>query len=187
MAHQSIREVRLIGSRAEDRASTLSDWDFEIESNDPPAVARDLPALTEPLKPLAAQFDRLAATMNFMLILRGPVKVDLLLPGLPARRLPPWTVSAQTLSAIDAHFWDWALWLASKDQKGDGGMAQQLRLMFDHLLDPLGAIVSPATLAAAVRLYRQLRAGAERRFGLSVQRELETEVAAALRLAGYDL
>ncbi len=36
-----------------------------------------------------------------MLMLRGPVKVDLIFPDVPRALEPPWTVSADTLEAID--------------------------------------------------------------------------------------
>lgn len=58
-----------------------------------------------------------------MLVVAGPVKIDLIFEGVPHAREPAWTVDASTLAGIDAHFWDWTLWLASKV---DSGIVDQL-------------------------------------------------------------
>lgn len=188
LKHPSVREVRLAGARARGNASPLSDWDFEIDASDPQAVADSLPSLVQPLHPIAAQFDRLAYTTNYMLILHGPIKIDLLFPNLPWVKLPPWEVTRETLGAVDAHFWDWILWLASKSEKHqDETVAVQLELMDRHLLRPLGAIKTPESLDCAVRMYRQLRSGAERRFDVRVAREAQDAVTPALQAVGYDL
>jgi hypothetical protein len=49
-----------------------------------------------------------------MLILGGPVKVDLIFAGQGHEHELPWKPSHETLAGIDAHFWDWMLWLRSK-------------------------------------------------------------------------
>jgi hypothetical protein len=185
--HPSVRDVRLAGSRAKGCASPLSDWDFEIDSPDSRAVVDALPLLVQPLEPIVAQFDRLAHTTNYMLLLRGPVKIDLLFPDLPWTKLPPWEVSRDTLSTIDAHFWDWILWLASKVEKQDAGVAHRYELMSRHLLAPLGVKVMPASIEDAIRLYRDARAGLEKEFGIESPREAEHEVCAGLRTVGYNV
>ena len=185
--HPSVREVRLSGSRANGCPSSLSDWDFEIYSPNPRAVTEALPVLVQPLEPIASQFDRLAYTTNYMLLLRGPVKIDLLFPDLPWVKLPPWEVSPDTLAPIDAHFWDWILWLASKVEKRDAGVAHQYDLMYGHLLSPLGAKHVPASIDDAIRFYRASRSDREKEFGIESPREAEHEVCAGLRNAGYNL
>ena len=95
----------------------LSDWDFVVVTERFDEVARALPALVAELEPLAQQWDRISAYPCYMLMLAGPVKVDLIFPDEPYESLPPWSVSAETLDGIDQHFWDWILWLASKREK----------------------------------------------------------------------
>ncbi|HEY4562487.1 MAG TPA: hypothetical protein VIJ36_05880, partial [Thermoanaerobaculia bacterium] len=85
-------------------------------------------------------------------MLRGPVKVDFLFLDRPNPPAPPWRVSPETLPAIDDHFWDWILWLASKLGR-PGLVAEQLRLMHSHLLGPLGLQQPPRTPADALAAY----------------------------------
>ena len=118
LRHPKIRGVRLVGSRARGTPSTLSDWDFVVETDAFDAVARDLPDAVSELEPIAQQWDRISEYPCYMLMLSGPVKVDLIFPDEPYASLPPWTVSAETLDGIDRHAWDWLLWLASKREKG---------------------------------------------------------------------
>jgi hypothetical protein len=185
--HPSVREVRLAGSRATGCALPLSDWDFEIDSPDPRAVVDALPLLVQPLEPIVAQFDRLAYTTNYMLLLHGPVKIDLIFPDLPWPKLPPWEVSRDTLPDIDGHFWDWILWLASKVEKNADAVPDQFDLMSRHLLAPLGAKSVPASVEDAIQLYRDARAMRENDFGIELQRDAEHEVCAGLRNAGYNV
>ena len=58
--HPAVAEITLVGSRATGRAIPESDWDFAVVANDFPAVARSLPDLLAPLRPLAQQWDRLS-------------------------------------------------------------------------------------------------------------------------------
>jgi hypothetical protein len=185
--HPSVRDVRLAGSRAHGCSSPLSDWDFEIDASNPLAVADALPSLVQPLDPIVGQFDRLAYTTNYMLLLRGPVKIDLILPDLPWTKLPPWEVSRDTLPAIDAHFWDWTLWLASKVEKRDAGVAHQYNLMSRHLLASLGAKIVPTSIEDAIQLYRNARSEREKEFRIESPRESEQEVCEGLRNAGYNV
>jgi hypothetical protein len=112
-----------------------------------------------------------------MLMLRGPVKVDLIFPGEPYASLPAWTVSARTLDGIDQHVWDWVLWLASKAEKGEDELVRrELAKMFDHLLGPMGAEGVPASLPEAARTYRTIRDRREREFAVRVTRVREREV-----------
>lgn len=177
LSHPHIREVQLVGSRAAGTAVPLSDWDFRVESDDFAAVASDLPDLASGLEPLAQQWDRLSTHQCYMLLLTGPTKVDLLFLDQPHQPKPPWKASAETLPGIDRHFWDWALWLAAKQQAGQDDLVRsELNAMTEHLLEPLGVPDVPQSLAAAVASYRTARDGLESRFNVEVTRRLEREV-----------
>ena len=115
-----------------------------------------------------------------MLILRGPAKVDLIFPDEPHDNEPPWEPNAANLDAIDAHFWDWMLWLRSKHASAKTDLiASELEKLFDHLLLPLGVRQRPMSIAEAITQYRDARDDAEKRFGVAVARELEQAASAA--------
>lgn len=181
LPHPHVRTVELVGSRATGSPTRLSDWDFEVMTDGFDAVARELPAMVAELEPLAQQWDRISEYPCYMLMLTGPVKVDLIFPGEPYESLPPWTVSAETLEGIDRHFWDWILWLASKREKGrDEVVRRELAKMSVHLLRPLGVDRVPGSIEDALDSYRFARDEREREFGLEVSRRLEREVLHAL-------
>jgi nucleotidyltransferase-like protein len=177
LRHPSILAVELVGSRVTGRPTPLSDWDFVVVTERFDEVARALPALVAELEPLAQQWDRISAYPCYMLMLAGPVKVDLIFPGQPYESLPPWSVSAETLDGIDQHFWDWILWLASKREKREDELVRrELIKMCDHLLGPLGLDRAPSSIEAAVQGYRAARDEREREFGVEVSRRREREV-----------
>jgi hypothetical protein len=177
--HPAVESVELAGSRARGSETPLSDWDFQVETGDFGALAEALPRLVEPLDPLARQWDRYSPHPTYMLMLRGPLKLDLLFLGRVNEPRGPWTPSAGTLPAIDDHFWDWVLWLASKE--GDPELCRSQRaLMFECLLAPLGAARAPERVDDAVALYLEARSRAERLFGVRVDRTLGEEVLKAL-------
>ena len=179
--HPEVLSIGLTGSRAEGRATEFSDWDFVVAAGDFPEVARDLPELSAPLAPIAAQWDRLSPHWCWMLMLHGPTKIDLLFLDEPHELEPPWEATRENLPGIDQHFWDWALWLRSKEAAGKRELvATELDKLLDHLLGPLGATTRPDSVAEAVAVYRDARAAAERRFGFEVPRELEAAVAGSL-------
>jgi len=181
LSHPGIQAVELVGSRADDSATRLSDWDFIVVTDRFGEVARVLPRLIAELEPLAQQWDRISEYPCYMLMLIGPVKVDLIFPGEPYESLPPWTVSAETLEGIDRHFWDWILWLASKREKGrDELVRRELVKMTEHLLRPLGVDRVPGSIEDALDSYRFARDEREREFGLEVSRRLEREVLPAI-------
>jgi hypothetical protein len=100
----------------------VSDWDFTVTTAEFEAVRDALPSLTAPLRPVVAQWDRLSRHWCYMMILAGRYgwpKIDLIF-GQPYPITTPWLVSAATLTPIDDHFWDWALWLGSKQLAGPG-------------------------------------------------------------------
>jgi hypothetical protein len=176
-----VSRVELVGSRARGEATALSDWDFLIHTTNSPELARELPATVTPLEPLAAQWDRLTERATYMLMLPGAIKVDLF-PGDQRRALePPWEPTPSNLFAIDAHFWDWTIWLGGKVLAGKTGLvAEELRKMHRHLLGPLGVTSPPATVDQAVAGYQGARDRLERSWKISVPRRLGDEVTAAL-------
>jgi hypothetical protein len=177
-----VRSIALVGSRATGHARPDSDWDFRVEARDFDAVATALPSLLAPLEPLAQQWDRLSDEQCWMLILRGPVKVDLIFPEEPHAHEPPWVPAAENLDAIDAHLWDWLLWLRGKERPGKEELvAAELEKLFVHLLQPLDVERVPSSVAEAVELYRPARDAAAARLGCVIPPALETEVARALR------
>jgi len=177
LPHPAVRAVELVGSRATGMPTPLSDWDLVVVTDRFDEVARALPAAVAELEPLAQQWDRISAYPCYMLMLAGPVKVDLIFPDEPYESLPPWTVTAETLDGIDQHFWDWILWLASKREKGqDELVGRELAKMRDHLLGPLGVDRVPSSIEAAVERYRSARDEREREFGVEVSRRREREV-----------
>jgi hypothetical protein len=160
--HPAIHNVRLVGSRERAEEGPLSDWDFAVDAADPRAAAAAVPQLVESLEPLAAQWDRLAESSCFMLMLPGPAKVDLLL-DLPHSPEPPWFVDATTLPAIDQHFWDWLLWIASKDVQDRSSVVHaELVKMGHHLLRPMGEAAIPEDVESAGKQYRRARADHEK-------------------------
>jgi hypothetical protein len=111
-----------------------------------------------------------------MLMLPGPVKVDFLFLGRPNPPAPPWRVSAETLPAVDDHFWDWILWLASKQSAGRADLVgDQLRLLHEHLLAPIGVQHAPETVAEALAAYLK-----QRNAPSALEREVRPTVEAAL-------
>jgi predicted nucleotidyltransferase len=183
--HPDVVQVELTGSRARGEATALSDWDFHIHATNTAAVEHDLPRLMAPLEPLAAQWDRLTERATYMLMLPGAVKVDLF-PGNARREIePPWQPTPEKLAAIDAHFWDWTLWLGSKALHGRTDLVdEELRKLHRNLLAPLGVATPPTTIAAAITEYRDARDRLEREWDLSVGRRLDDEVAQALQRHG---
>ena len=177
LPHPDIRAVELVGSRAGGSPTPSSDWDFVVVTEWFDEVARALPALVAELEPLGQQWDRISAYPCYMLLLAGPVKVDLIFPDEPFESLPPWTVSAETLDGIDQHFWDWILWLASKREKREDELVRrELIKLRDHLLGPLGVDRVPGSIGGAVEGYRAARDEREREFGVEVSRRREREV-----------
>jgi hypothetical protein len=180
-AHPAVTGVRLAGSRARGAETALSDWDFAVETDDFDGLAAALPRLLAPLDPLVQQWDPLGEHPTHMLMLRGPVKLDLIFFDEPLEPRPPWQVDANSLGAVDAHFWDWILWLAAKRLGGqDELVSSQLRKMHGYLLGPLGVERAPESIEEAVVAYLAALAEAQHRLGVVVPPELREEVLPAL-------
>ena len=186
LRHPHVIAVELVGSRARGTPSPLSDWDFTVDVNDFAGVRADLPALVNELEHLSQQWDRLGPDdyCCYMLMLAGPVKIDLIFPGVPHRPDPPWEVAPDTLDGIDQHFWDWILWMAAKEQGGkDDPVRQELRKMSEHLLKPMGVDRVPGSIYAATVEYLAARERLESSLGVHVPRRVELEVLPVLRTA----
>ena len=178
--HPAIRSIGLVGSRAEGTATEFSDWDFRVEANDFAAAAEALPRLLAQLDPLAQQWDRLSPEWCCMLIVHGPTKIDLIFPDEPHTNEAPWEPDGANLGAIEAHFWDWMLWLRSKQAHEKAELiAAELEKLSVHLLAPLGVQRSPSSISEAIAMYRHARDEAEKRFGVTVSRDLEDAAAPA--------
>jgi predicted nucleotidyltransferase len=169
--HPGVSDVRLCGSRQRGDARPLSDWDFLVETKLFLPVAAALPEQLEDLKPLAAQWERLSIRACFMLVIDGPTKVDLIFGDVHHDPEPPWIVDRSTLAGLDAHFWDWMLWLASKAQADDALVESELVKMHRHLLEPLGTEPS-RSLSDALAAYGPALARWETRLGRRVDRRL---------------
>jgi hypothetical protein len=180
-----VTEVRLIGSRARGAATALSDWDFVLEAADLDELMAALPRLVEPLDPLAAQWDRLSEGALFMLVLPGGEKIDLFPGGRRRAVEPPWRPGPDTLAGIDAHLWDWLVWLGSKVLRGEDELvADELEKLHHHLLGPLGADRPARSVGDAAERYLALRDTAEARCGVAVDRRLGEVVLGRLRDEG---
>ncbi len=178
-----VASVVLGGSRARGTATGLSDWDLYLEGEAADLMA-EIPALVASLQPLAAFWEPLSEQAGYMIVMDGPVKVDLF-PIRGSRQIqPPWVPGVDTLAAIDAHFWDWTLWLGSKSLRGQRQLVvDELATMHWFLLGPLGVASCPASLSEAVASYRRARAEAVEAFG-TVDPELGRQVSEALRRHG---
>lgn len=180
-ADARIRRVELTGSRASGTATALSDWDFIVSTTQFEAIRAALPSLVGPLRPVIAQWDRLSRNWCYMMILAGPAKIDLIFSH-PHPIQPPWQVTTATLPLIDDHFWDWALWLASKQLAGRHDVVTgELRKLHGHLLRPLGVAALPDSLDGAVAAYRAARTEWEKRLQQEISLNAERTVMPGLR------
>jgi predicted nucleotidyltransferase len=181
LAHPGVTDVSLVGSRARGDDHELSDWDFKVRTIDFGQVAEDLPGLVAGLSPLGALWDPLSSEACFMVIVEGPTKIDFIFDQ-PNHDSPPWTVSSETLGAIDVHFWDWILWLSAKQYAGKRDVIRtHLVRMFEHLLGPLGMAKVPISLKEAVASYQVLRSRREAEFSVNVSGRLGDQVAGVVR------
>lgn len=173
--------IGLGGSRAAGGATELSDWDLYLDG-EPARLMAALPGLVAPLRPLAAFWEPLSEQAGYMMVMTGPVKVDLFPLGGRRSVQPPWVMRGADLGAIDGHFWDWILWLGSKALRGQAQLvSEELVKMQWFLLGPLGIDRVPADIQDAVHLYLPARTAASRRFGAAVRGNLGRQVLAALR------
>ena len=179
--HPAVTSVALRGSRARGDATSYSDWDVKVVTSDFDSLALALPSLVAVLDPIVTLWDRLAPEQCFMMILPGPVKVDIIM-DVPHQPEPTYTVDASTLPQIDAHFWDWSLWLTSKHAKGKPELVvSELEKMHDYILKPMGVERAPRDLGEAVDEYLIARDRQEERLGVTLDRRLASEIEPVIR------
>jgi predicted nucleotidyltransferase len=187
MRHPAVNQVVLTGSRMRGDATRWSDWDFLVETNDFEAVSIVLPSLTESLEPLTHLWDPLSRHSIYMMILKGPTKVDICFNHLQQQQ-PPWVINSDTITQVNSHFWDWILWIASKEASGKKDMsAKELEKMYHYLLVPLGCKVSPSSVEEAVRDYLAAFRCQKRLLNAEADQVLETEVIKGLRNRGFEV
>ena len=174
--------VTLVGSRSTGSATPLSDWDYRLESSDNAELAVRLPSLCRSIETLAAQWDRLTEHATYMLMLPGARKIDLF-PGDERRPIePPWRPGPDTIGAIDAHFWDWTLWLGAKTLAGHHELVvSELEKMHEHLLGPLGVRSKARSITESVHTYLSASAEWEHRCDVALPTQLRNDVLRALR------
>ena len=149
-ASAAVGEISLGGSRAKGDATELSDWDLYL-SGEPDALMAEIPQLMAPMRPLAAFWEPLSEDAGYMMVMDGPVKVDLFPIGGRRSLQPPWELRGGTIGAIDGHFWDWTLWLGSKALRHEAALVrEELTKMQWFLLGPLGVGKIPADIDEAV-------------------------------------
>jgi hypothetical protein len=190
-ADPMVRSVALVGSRGNGTATELSDWDYHVSLSDPVAVSLRIAQLVRPLRALSQLWDPLAKRPVYMLLVAAsggaPVaKLDLLL-DLPERHpsADPPPISAASLPGIDAHFWDWNLWLGSKRLRGAETLVRdELAKMRDYVLTPLGGSAAPNTQRETIAEYLRLRRQQELRHGIHIAPELGIAVQETLTAAG---
>ncbi|WP_076260754.1 hypothetical protein [Intrasporangium flavum] len=175
--HPAVTSIEFAGSRSRGTNAELSDWDFAVETSDFAALARDLPALVEPLHPLSRQWEPMGHFPVYQVLLPGLTKIEYLFLGLTQEPLPARAPTPETLAAVDTHFWDWIWWITTKAALGlDNVVADHLSQLHAHLLGPMGVEEVPPTIDAAVRAFVTRRDALEREYGVSVDRALEDEV-----------
>jgi predicted nucleotidyltransferase len=180
--HPAVRSVTFAGSRSRGTHEELSDWDFAVETSDFEALAQDMPALVAALDPLGQQWEPMGHFPVYQVFLRGPTKIEYLFLDRTQDPLPPLEPAADTLPAINTHFWDWIWWLATKASIGrDDLVSEHLPQLHEQLLRPLGVETVPASIDAAIDAFLARRNALERRYAVSVPRALEVEVRRGIR------
>ena len=145
-------------------------------------MTAEIPALVASLGPLAAFWEPLSEEAGYMVVMDGPTKVDVFPLGARRHIQPPWRLDADSLPAIDAHFWDWTLWLGGKSLRAEWGLvADELAKMHRFLLAPLGVAATPESLDEAVASYLRARRETAGSLGVVVLGELGRQVSQALR------
>jgi hypothetical protein len=121
-----------------------------------------------------------------MMILKGPIKVDLMFNRLQQKK-SPWIISRDTLAQVNSHFWDWILWIASKEASGKKDASKELKKMYSFLLEPLGCTKRPNSVQEAVRGYLTAFKRQKNSLNTEVDPSLGTEVIKGLKKMGFQL
>jgi hypothetical protein len=96
-AHPCVKSLKLTGSHAHGNATALSDWDFLVEVSNFNCLRKELPRLVAPFEPLTAQWDQLSDRQCYMLVVKGPAKIDLIFARIPNPRVRPWALTPAAL------------------------------------------------------------------------------------------
>jgi hypothetical protein len=184
-AHAAVTEVEFAGSRSRGTHDELSDWDFAVTTSDFRAVSQDMPSLVAPLHPLGEQWEPLGHFPVYQVLLRGPTKIEYLFLAEVQDARPPLQPGAETLAAINTHFWDWIWWLTAKAAAGrDDVVADHLPQLHEYLLQPMGIATEPAGIDEAIAAFVARRDALERQYGVRLPRALEDEVLSGKRRVG---
>lgn len=183
--HFSITDVHLTGSRASQQNTEFSDWDFAVSTSNFEYTATNIQTVVKKLLPLGTFWDPLGSTKCFVAILSGPKKVDFIFEE-PQEEKQPYVISRQNLAQIDLHFWDWTIWLVSKEKHADKELvASELHKMYDFILSPMGVSDEPEDIASAVRSFLDALKNAEEEFKIRIDSKLKEECLTYLRKIGY--
>lgn len=183
--HPAVRHVELAGSRSRGTHEELSDWDFAVTTSDFAAVARDLPALIAPLRPLGQQWEPLGHFPVYQVLVAGPTKIEYLFLDHSQEAMPARTPGPTTLDAINTHFWDWIWWIATKASIGRTDLvAEHLSQLSAYLLRPIGVTDTPADIQTAIAAFVGRRDELEQDYSITVPRALEKEVRGGIRRLG---
>jgi hypothetical protein len=91
--------------------------------------------------------------------------------------MPPVEPSKDNLATINAHFWDWISWLATKEAGGRHDLVlEHLPQLFGHLLQAMEAGRMPEGLHEAMQAFVARRDALELEYGTAVSRTLEREI-----------
>jgi predicted nucleotidyltransferase len=177
----AIQGLALVGSRADDDPTPLSDWDLEVTTNDFQGAAVGIIEVAAALHPLAVFFDPLGTRPNLTVVLDGPTKVDLIFPDVPFEAASPWEATGDTMTKIDWHFWDWTLWLAAKRLRGlDDIVDFSLEDQFAFVLEPMGVTQQPKSIEEAMDAYEEARGKKAAELGVEVDPTFGHQVRRAL-------
>ncbi len=179
-----VRSVALAGSRRAGDPTPLSDWDFEVAVDDHVVLDALADELAD-LPTLGVFWDPLSTRATLIVLLEDAIKIDLIVSGKGnPHPMPRWEVRRESLPRIEVHFWDWILWIGSKQLRGDRDLVrQELDKMRQALLRPIGVARPVNGLAEAVGAYIAARNRQEHQFGVRLDRRLEHQVIAALTQA----
>jgi hypothetical protein len=176
-----IHGVELVGSAAGGDRTPLSDWDFELAVRDEGVLDAVEHAL-QFLPALALFWDPLSTRATLIMIMDGPIKIDIIVPDMRnPQPIARWMVTADTLQRIDAHFWDWTLWLGAKQLRGQADLVgTELAKVWNALLEPMGAMAPAHGITEAISAYVIARDEREREHGVHLDHRLEHQVRRAL-------
>jgi predicted nucleotidyltransferase len=185
--HPAVRNVTLTGSRRNGTATQWSDWDFLVDTIEFDMVSASLPRLVHSLLPISYLWDPLYDRRVFMMILKGPIKVDLIF-DVEHQIEPPRPINSETLFEINIHFWDWIFWIAGKQVRDLNDLVvQEIKKMYFHLLAPLGVKQIPGSIEETVQNFLSAFQSQKNLFHKDIDPELETEVLKGLKMMGFSV